>query len=192
MIEPEFTRVTSMIASNAALLASAAAIAAASAAYVLCSMSARRTNAQFSLGKLEEFELERAVLLYEKAVDRLQDIRNEGRQIQAGLLARYRHQKQIRRKFAAELQDLQSYAAHLRSMIVRLRSGPIQRAWFSVLGVSRSATMDEIKQAYKVRVKQNHPDRVRQMSPLFRELAEAETKKLNAAYEEALMSLQRA
>ena len=28
------------------------------------------------------------------------------------------------------------------------------------------------------------------MSPLFRELAEAETKKLNAAYEEALLTLQ--
>jgi DnaJ-domain-containing protein 1 len=333
VIEPEFTQLTSMIVSNAALLASVAAIAGASAAYVLCSISARSTNAQFSLGKLEEFELERAVLLYEKAVDRLQDIDNEGRPIKAGLVARYRHRQQIRRKFAAELQDLRSYAAHLRSMIVRLRSGPIQRfkswlrldsacfalsrsltlcflvlamltacsylaeqpdlfgqygfgeervtafatwlawqpvheraldtssiggillavatpvfyshrrmklhirhrrrvralkqfagadpnelihqappiaagmphhpleaapdipdeiAWSSVLGVSHSATMDEIKQAYKARIKQNHPDRVREMSPMFRELAEAETKKLNAAYEEALMSLQHA
>jgi DnaJ-class molecular chaperone len=60
------------------------------------------------------------------------------------------------------------------------------------LGVSHSATMDEIKLAYKARIKQNHPDRVREMSPMFRELAEAETKKLNAAYEEALMSVQRA
>jgi hypothetical protein len=249
------------------------------------------------------------------------------------LLARYKHRKQVRRKFAAELQDLQSYAAHLRSTIIRLRCRPIQRfkswlhldssrfalsrsltlcflvlamltacsylieqhgrsgqhalaeepstafagllawqpvhelmldvnsiggvllavatpvfyfhrrvrlriehrrqfralkkfagadpdrlihqappiatgmpddpleaapeirgesPWFYVLGLSPSATIDEIKQAYKVQVKQNHPDRVHKMSPLFRELAEAETKKLNAAYEEALMSLQQA
>jgi DnaJ-domain-containing protein 1 len=266
-------------------------------------------------------------------LDRLGDIRNEGRQIPGGLLARYRHRKQVRRKFAAELQDLQSYTAHLRSTIVRLQSGPMrrfkswlrrdsacfalsrsltlcllvlamlaawpylveqsdwlsqhdhggeriaalgpwlawqrvdsrmldvssigavllavatplfyfhrqvklrlahrrqfrslrkfagtdpdrlihqsppiatgmpdhpieavpdlpeERAWFSVLGVSPSASIEEVKLAYKMRAKQNHPDRVGEMSPLFRELAETETKKLNTAYEEALLALQRA
>ncbi|TMJ34562.1 MAG: J domain-containing protein [Alphaproteobacteria bacterium] len=333
MIEPDFTQLLSMLISNAALLASVLAILIASAVYALCIISAHRTNAQFSLGRLEEFELERAILLYQKALDRLQHILHEGQQIQAGLLARYRYRKQIGRKFAAELHDLRSYQAHLRSMIVRLRSGPVQRfkswlhldsacfalsrsltlcllvlgmlgvcsyladqpdllgqrvfegetitaalatwfawppadgrmldtsslggvllavatpilysyrraklhlmhrqqfralkkfaaadpdrlihqapplaagmpedplesapdipderSWFSILGVARSASTDEIKQAYKARVKQNHPDRVGEMSPLFRELAEAETKKINAAYEQA-MSLQRA
>ena len=62
-----------------------------------------------------------------------------------------------------------------------------ERPWFDVLGVSPSATIEDVKQAYKVLVKQNHPDRVHSMSPAFRELAEAETKKLNAAYAEALM-----
>jgi hypothetical protein len=65
-----------------------------------------------------------------------------------------------------------------------------ERTRFSILGLSPSATIDEVKQAYKVQVKQNHPDRVHDMSPSFRELAEAEMKKLNAAYEAALMSLQ--
>ena len=41
-----------------------------------------------------------------------------------------------------------------------------------------------------MKVKQSHPDRVREMSPLLQQLAEAETKKLNAAYQEALLSLQ--
>jgi len=60
------------------------------------------------------------------------------------------------------------------------------RTWFEVLGVPPSATLDEVKQAYKLLIKQNHPDRVHSMAPLFKELAEAETKKLNIAYDEAL------
>jgi hypothetical protein len=58
--------------------------------------------------------------------------------------------------------------------------------WFSVLDVLPSATIEEVKQAYKTLVKRNHPDRVQDMSASFVRLAEAETKKLNAAYEEAL------
>jgi hypothetical protein len=66
---------------------------------------------------------------------------------------------------------------------------PPDRSWFSVLEVSPSATVDEIKEAYKLKIKQNHPDRVHGMAPMFRDLAEDETKKLNAAYEEGLMSI---
>jgi hypothetical protein len=331
VIDLEFTPVAAMVARNATLFASVAALTMGSAAYAYCIISAPRPRAQFSLGRLEEFELERAVLLHQKVNDRLQDIRDEERQTQQGLRARYQHRKRVRRKFAAELQDLCAYRAHLRSMIIRLRSAPIQRfkswlhrdsacfalsrsitlcflvlamlaacsylieqpdlydphvfggeriaaafagwqpldrrtldtgsiggvllavatplfyfyrrtslrityrrqfrnlkkfagtdpnrlihqmppstaetrdepleavpnipdetAWFSILGVSRSATIDEVKQAYKMKIKQNHPDRVQEMSPSFQELAEAETKKLNAAYQEALQSLQSA
>jgi hypothetical protein len=35
-------------------------------------------------------------------------------------------------------------------------------------------------------IKQNHPDRVQGMSQAFKKLAEFETKKLNAAYRQAL------
>jgi DnaJ-domain-containing protein 1 len=62
----------------------------------------------------------------------------------------------------------------------------VEDAWFDVLGVGPSATIDDVKQAYKELVKQNHPDRVHSMAPAFRELAEAETKKLNIAYADAL------
>jgi hypothetical protein len=61
--------------------------------------------------------------------------------------------------------------------------------WHVVLRVSPSATADEIRQAYRSQIKQSHPDRVHGMSSIFRELAEAETKRLNSAYEQALMSL---
>jgi len=60
---------------------------------------------------------------------------------------------------------------------------------FAVLGLADTATADEIKEAYKTLIKQNHPDRVAGMSRVFRELAEAETKKLNIAYEQALLAV---
>ena len=58
--------------------------------------------------------------------------------------------------------------------------------WSAVLGVPPAANIDDIRQAYKTLIKQNHPDRVHGMSPVFRALAEAETKRINAAYQQAL------
>jgi len=60
--------------------------------------------------------------------------------------------------------------------------------WSAVLGLSPSATMEEVKEAYKALVKQNHPDRVHGMSAAFMNLAETETKRINAAYRQALIS----
>jgi hypothetical protein len=65
-----------------------------------------------------------------------------------------------------------------------------QSRWFAILGVLPSATIEEVKQAYKMLIKKNHPDRVHDMSPSFVTLAESETKKLNAAYAEALLHFQ--
>jgi hypothetical protein len=64
--------------------------------------------------------------------------------------------------------------------------------WFAVLGLSSAATIDEAKDAYKTLIKQNHPDRVHGMAPIFRALAEAETKKINAAYRQALLCIPQA
>jgi hypothetical protein len=62
-------------------------------------------------------------------------------------------------------------------------------AWFTVLGLSPSATVEQVKEAYKSLIKQNHPDRVHGMAQAFMTLAETNTKKLNAAYQYALFSL---
>ena len=58
--------------------------------------------------------------------------------------------------------------------------------WIRILGVSETATIQEVKEAYKTLIKQNHPDRVQGMSQAFKRLAEVETKKINAAYRQAL------
>ena len=58
-----------------------------------------------------------------------------------------------------------------------------------MLGLSSAATIEDVRDAYKTLIKQNHPDRVHGMAPVFRALAEAETKKINAAYRQALACL---
>lgn len=65
------------------------------------------------------------------------------------------------------------------------------RTWFAVFGLPPSATVEDIKAAYRRLIKQNHPDRVHGMSPAFRKLAEAETQRLNAAFSQALISVSR-
>jgi hypothetical protein len=61
--------------------------------------------------------------------------------------------------------------------------------WFAVLGLSPAATIEDVRLAYKTLIKQNHPDRVHGMAPVFRALAETETKRINAAYRQALACL---
>ncbi|MGA7231303.1 MAG: J domain-containing protein [Xanthobacteraceae bacterium] len=60
---------------------------------------------------------------------------------------------------------------------------------FAVLGISESATIEEVRLAYKALIKQNHPDRLHNMSPALRELAESQTKMINAAYQQAVSSI---
>jgi hypothetical protein len=282
-------------------------------------IAAQRITLDFSLRRLESIELDRAIVLYARVCNDLEEIGRRGADCNGSLRSRYRHRAEIRRQYGKEIEDLTTYAHHLRGMIIRIRRKPLQRyrswvhavssrfafsyalavylliltvllaylseqrvwaaeltiktetmliwnairepllyanvfsagfvailmpifyfarrtalfieeraqsqllkefartdpdrlisreqdskadqyppeeqgpeepppdrSWFSVLGVSPSATIDEIKEAYKVKIKQNHPDRVCGMSPVFTELAEAESKKLNAAYQEGL------
>lgn len=58
--------------------------------------------------------------------------------------------------------------------------------WFTILGVAPSATIEQVRDAYKGLIKQSHPDLVQALSPAIRSFAEAETKRINAAYREAV------
>jgi hypothetical protein len=95
------------------------------------------------------------------------------------------------KEFADRDLEMQADAAHADASWRQRGSDEVAHAdnWFAILGISQSATIEEIKDAYKALIKQTHPDRVQGMSPIFRKLAEAETKKLNAAYRHALLAV---
>jgi hypothetical protein len=65
---------------------------------------------------------------------------------------------------------------------------PHQLSAHEILGVSATATIAEIKSAYRNRIKDCHPDRFPNSDEKSRELAEEWTKALNAAYAELLAS----
>ena len=54
---------------------------------------------------------------------------------------------------------------------------------YAILGVSRSASQDDIKAAYRLRMKEYHPDKVAHLGPELRALAERKAKEINEAYE---------
>ena len=56
------------------------------------------------------------------------------------------------------------------------------RTWWQVLEITEQATLDEVKAAYRAKVKQYHPDRVVNLAKEFQELAERKMKEINQAY----------
>jgi hypothetical protein len=52
-----------------------------------------------------------------------------------------------------------------------------------VLGLRGKVTFADIKRHYRERMLEYHPDKVAALGPKLRELAESESKKINAAYE---------
>jgi preprotein translocase subunit Sec63 len=55
---------------------------------------------------------------------------------------------------------------------------------YTILGVRRGDTFDEIHRAYRKRMKEYHPDRVAGLGSELRELAERKAKEINMAFEE--------
>lgn len=60
------------------------------------------------------------------------------------------------------------------------------RPWFDVLGISESASREQIEQAYRLRIGQYHPDKVARLGEDIQRLAETRAKEINAAYDEAM------
>lgn len=59
------------------------------------------------------------------------------------------------------------------------------RPWHEVLGVDVLAGHDEISAAYKRQISQYHPDKVQQLAPEIRALAEQRSKEINQAFNTA-------
>ncbi len=65
------------------------------------------------------------------------------------------------------------------------QGAPAQR-WYQVLGVSPSASPDEIKAAYRQMMSQYHPDKVSTLGVELQALAERKSKDIGAAYREGM------
>jgi hypothetical protein len=113
-----------------------------------------------------------------------------------------RHRRKLRKVHAQQIRSLEVLASADTDRICHSQAdeAPDQpstailesddrRSCFDVLGVPPSATIEDVRRAYKALIKQTHPDRVQDMSPIIKQIAEAETKKLNIAYTEALLRL---
>jgi hypothetical protein len=95
--------------------------------YVRYQVAARKLQPDLALRKLESIELQRALLLYEKAYHRLKDIARERGRDHRARRARSRERAELHRQFRTELDDLEPYTRDLRSTITRLRSRPFRR-----------------------------------------------------------------
>jgi hypothetical protein len=98
--------------------------------YVRCSAGARKTRPDLSLGKLEAFELERAMLVYGKVSRRRKGLDRTREQVAPNWRARCQARAEFHKKFAAELEELEACASDLRFTITRVRARPLQRYKF--------------------------------------------------------------
>lgn len=64
--------------------------------------------------------------------------------------------------------------------------GQTSLQWWHVLQVAPSATKEEIRQAYRRLIKENHPDKAAHLSPELQAAVERVAKRLNDAYERAI------
>ena len=55
---------------------------------------------------------------------------------------------------------------------------------YSILGVSETASMDEVEQAFRRKISEYHPDKVANAAPELKELAEQRAREINTAFEQ--------
>ncbi|HET7931477.1 MAG TPA: J domain-containing protein [Rhodanobacteraceae bacterium] len=65
-------------------------------------------------------------------------------------------------------------------------SGSSTKPWYEVLQVPTYASLDDVKQAYRRRIAEYHPDKTSGLGEDLRALAEQKSREINAAYAAAL------
>jgi DnaJ domain len=77
---------------------------------------------------------------------------------------------------------------HVEQLERRIRTrhtGTEPRRWWEILETSERATLEEVKAAYRAKVRKYHPDRVNGLATELQELADRRMKEINQAYERA-------
>ncbi|MBF0098832.1 MAG: TonB family protein [Magnetococcales bacterium] len=64
------------------------------------------------------------------------------------------------------------------------------KPWHVVLNISQNATLEEIKQAYRMLIGQYHPDKVVNLGDEIKQVAERKSREINNAYEQAVKQRQ--
>lgn len=82
-------------------------------------------------------------------------------------------------------------SAHSAAGSGQSESQGARRHWYTVLGLSSTASVEDIRASYRALMGQYHPDKVATLGLELRELAERKSKEIGAAYREA-MSLRQA
>jgi DnaJ-domain-containing protein 1 len=59
------------------------------------------------------------------------------------------------------------------------------RTWWEVLEISERSTFEDVKTAYRTKIKECHPDKVTGLAREFQELADRKTKEINLAFRQA-------
>jgi DnaJ like chaperone protein len=76
--------------------------------------------------------------------------------------------------------------------VLRGDSADTHAPWHEVLRVPATASLDEIKLAYRRRIAEYHPDKTCGLGDELRMLAEERSKAINTAYDEAMYALEKA
>jgi DnaJ-domain-containing protein 1 len=77
------------------------------------------------------------------------------------------------------------HVEQLERRISTRHTGTERRRWWEILETSERATLEEVKAAYRAKVRKYHPDRVNDLATEFQELADRRMKEINQAYERA-------
>jgi hypothetical protein len=85
-----------------------------------------------------------------------------------------------KRRARQHLEQLQDRTRARHAVTERRR---LQHPWWEVLETSERATLEEVKAAYRAKVRKYHPDRVNDLATEFQDLADRKMKEINQAYE---------
>jgi DnaJ-domain-containing protein 1 len=123
------------------------------------------------------------LMLVADAAKRLRE-QQEQRHQQEARAQQARQQSRERERKREEKQRQQERTGERKAKI----NSDKPRDWWSVLGVAPDATLEVAKHAYRLKMKQYHPDRVSGLAPEFIQLAHEKSLELNRALDQARMS----